>query len=555
MPSCMLLFGEMNQLVHNAVLGVAAICGNNSAASASILSANPLGIDPSQFVSAPDPDILSSITAESAPDPSLSRGRLVSHTEFSRLERVILQQNGVQSIGDNYFFSSNRERGLMAALNGSTSFSADGTSVLHSGVDGSHQTENRRSSLAKLQTCAAPPDINFSAEGVDIPNITVGLTSEKGLIPEMESESGAESGAVPRGGLTLTGGYSSIEGISVGGEIARKNLFGPGSELAAAARYSKIRTLYELVYTETNLAGTHLAFGSTLFANRLSATGFGDSIGRTPFNQSARGINILLNRKFNNGLSATASYRLSDDVFRLKGKATVCDAAALGSPICGEIGKRTRSVLSVALTFDEISRNSGNTHRFQLRLVQDLSIGGSATFTRTRLSSQAHIGLGGGLKLSFEAEGGFIKSIGNDKVPLFDRFYIGDSSMRGFDLRGIGPKIRPAAALPGQNVAIGGRIYYVARTELSANLGGIFGAYRVQPSIFIDAGSVFGANKSTLLSGETLFGNEAKPRVAVGMGITLNTPAGKLRFDIVKPLIKQEGDRAKLISISFGSTI
>ena len=167
----------------------------------------------------------------------------------------------------------------------------------------------------------------------------------------------------------------------------------------------------------------------------------------------------------------------------------------------------------------------------------------------------ALVGLGGSWNLSLDIEGGYIKRIGNDKIPLFDRFYIGDSTMRGFDLRGLGPKIRPSGVQPAETVGIGGRAYYVVRTELSVAVGGMWGANGVRPGIFIDAGSVFAADRSGTLAGETLLGNSAKPRISLGIGIAMNTPVGRLRIDFAKPILKQLGDRGKLLSVSFGTAM
>jgi outer membrane protein assembly factor BamA len=73
--------------------------------------------------------------------------------------------------------------------------------------------------------------------------------------------------------------------------------------------------------------------------------------------------------------------------------------------------------------------------------------------------------------------------------------------------------------------------------------------------LFVDVGSVFAAGKDRFLPGETLIGNSPKPRISVGVGFALGTPAGKLRLDFVKPLVKQQGDRAKFFAISFGKSI
>jgi hypothetical protein len=53
----------------------------------------------------------------------------------------------------------------------------------------------------------------------------------------------------------------------------------------------------------------------------------------------------------------------------------------------------------------------------------------------------------GGYVFSLAAEGGWIRSLedngvaGQDDVRLTDRFFLGEPQMRGFDIRGVGPRI------------------------------------------------------------------------------------------------------------------
>ena len=474
------------------------------------------------------------------------REKFTSTAGLSRLQQKVLQQNGIRLIGGYYHFDE-------ASDNNSTAISKSvDPSVLEGSTAADQLTSSRGEVLTKLLSGTSQQAIAGASSDFSASEIKVDFTDAENH--DTADENGDDS-AGPRGGLTVTGGYSSLEGVSVGGKIARSNIWGPHSELSASARYSKIRTLFELNYEGRDFLKSGFGFAPTIFANRISATGFGVDIGRTPFSKSARGLNILLNRKFSNGMSATLNYQLSDDAIRVRGKNAPCNPAIFGSPVCSEIGDRTSSILSVALSFDEKFYVQGNKRRLRLQLTQDLSVGGSASYSRTRLISHAHVGLGSGLSFTFDAEGGYIASINNDRIPLFERFYIGASSMRGFDFRGIGPKIRPTGAKPGQNVAIGGRAYYVARSELSANLGGAFGRFGFQPGVFVDVGSVFSPDKDKLLPGEILIGHSPKPRVSVGLGLALGTPAGKLRIDIVKPVVKQQGDRAKFFAISFGTSI
>ena len=547
MPNCTLLFSELGQLAHNTLLGVAAVCGNGSATSQMPQRAMPVrDILPPPAISAPDTDYLQALPLNGDEQLVSGRQKASPTVELSRLQQMVLKQNGVRSSGGYYSFAEN-------SGSSSAAISASTHPVMPEGSYAQGQTSGgRRGVLANLWSGAAQQATAVASDGYSTSDTTVHLTGVENI--GTGDEIGTDTTA-SRGGLTMTGGYSSVEGVSVGGKIARSNIWGPQSELSASARYSKIRTRFALNFEGRNFLGSGVSFAPTIFYNRLSATGFGTGILRTPFSQLARGFNVVLNSQLADDLSTTLSYQLSNDVLGVTKKNGACDAAIFGSPICSEIGDRTNSVLGLTLSFDEKFNVQGKIRRFRLQLNQDLSVGGSASFSRTRLISQAHIGLGSGLNFTFDAEGGYIAAMNGDRIPLFERFYIGDSSMRGFDFRGIGPKIRPTSAKAGQNVAIGGQAYYVARSELSANLDGTFGRLGLQPGIFVDVGSAFAARRDRLLPGETLIGNSPKPRVSVGLGLALGTPAGKLRIDFVKPLVKQQGDRAKFFAISFGKSI
>lgn len=358
-----------------------------------------------------------------------------------------------------------------------------------------------------------------------------------------------------RGGLTFSGGYSSVEGASVGAKLARKNIGGRDREVAASIRLSQLRQAVEIGYGDGNFLGSSLALAPTLFANRMSAKGFASGLGSTPFAQGSYGATIQLSRKFENQLTLNAGYRLSADSFRMRGKNRNCDVALFGSPLCSALGNTTTSQLSVSLVLDRRNRERYGTRGFRLRLAQEAGIGGTAPFSRTRIGGEAHLGLGERLTLLVDVEGGYLAPMGKRDIPLFDRFYAGDTSLRGFDLRGVGPKVRPAGATAAQNIALGGRAYYAARIELSASAGGFFEKLGVQPGIFIDAGSVFGARHTQLQPGEELVGNSARPRVAIGVGLAWKSPAGTLRFDLAKPVSRQSGDRSQLFGISFGAAL
>lgn len=357
-----------------------------------------------------------------------------------------------------------------------------------------------------------------------------------------------------RGGLALSGGYSSIEGPIASIKLSRTNIGAPGRDLTLSARYSKVQTLVELGASDGNILGSKLAIAPTFFYSRSTAVGFDKADQSSLFVQTARGINFYVGRSLDKGLRIAANYRFSDEEFGIRQKNARCSVAIHGTPFCNAIGPTKNSVFSLALSLDRRDSAADPTRGFQLRVTQDIAgIGGTTRYFRVRVGGTFHRRLSGNIDISLGLEGGYMKGFGGRDIPLFDRFYIGGNSLRGFDLRGLGPKVVPTNAALGRVTAIGGRAYYVGRLEASVRLDGAFDKFGVSPSLFIDAGSAFGAKKSELGPGEVLIGNSAKPRVAVGFGLSFNLSPGKLRFNIAHPVARQPGDRAKIFSISFGT--
>jgi outer membrane protein insertion porin family len=98
---------------------------------------------------------------------------------------------------------------------------------------------------------------------------------------------------------------------------------------------------------------------------------------------------------------------------------------------------------------------------------------------------------------------------GIDKVRLTDRFFLGEPQMRGFDIRGVGPRVLRQSydfttgklVTDKNNIvddAVGGRAYYQGRAELEIPLGSGAKELGLRPSIFLDVGAVFGVTKPNL---------------------------------------------------------
>ncbi len=137
--------------------------------------------------------------------------------------------------------------------------------------------------------------------------------------------------------------------------------------------------------------------------------------------------------------------------------------------------------------------------------------------------------------VTFRSEVGYIFE-DVDEVPLFERFYAGGRTLRGFSFRGIGPLgllPLPSTALSDDHV--GGTWLFIAGLEYN------FPIYQdtLRGVVFVDSGTV---------ANDVSFGEY---RLAVGAGVRLKVPfLGQAPFalDFAVPIMKEEGDDTRIFS-------
>jgi outer membrane protein insertion porin family len=198
-----------------------------------------------------------------------------------------------------------------------------------------------------------------------------------------------------------------------------------------------------------------------------------------------------------------------------------------------------------------------------------------------------------------------------DPIRITDRFF--NSSIRGFDIRGIGPRVvripynadgtlQDLDVNKDVNDAIGGKAFYLGRVELEIPVSAAIKSYGLRPSVYVDAGSLwditapelhdivafcspnagttnltpFNSSKSdcsvnindpknpVVVSNPTQFtatpgfrevflGNSPRPRISVGVGVNWISPFGPLRLDLAKAITFQKGDDPKLFTFNVGT--
>ena len=189
-----------------------------------------------------------------------------------------------------------------------------------------------------------------------------------------------------------------------------------------------------------------------------------------------------------------------------------CDPLLAGRFLCDQLGDRTTSSVGYSIVYNTLNNGIRPSAGHRVVLSQDFAgLGGSVRYLRSKLNASKYWSVGGGFIFSTRLEGGYIHSFedspgeGIDPVRLTDRFFLGEPQIRGFDIRGVGPRVQ-RIPLDENGVpitdrkriiddAIGGRAYYLGRAELEIPLGTGARELGLRPSIFLDVGALFGVKE------------------------------------------------------------
>ena len=328
------------------------------------------------------------------------------------------------------------------------------------------------------------------------------------------------------GELQVSAGYSSLEKFIVDLSIRERNFMGKGQEVRAGVSYSTYSKSVEVGFTEPYVFDKNIAVGFDIFRRDYNSFQYGTSGDRnTTYEQSTTGFQLRAGVPLTEFITLAARYGLSYDDVSLN-KFTyynngVCDPNIAGRYLCEAIGKRLTSSVGYSLVFDNLNNRIRPTRGQRAVFSQDFAgLGGEVRYIKTAFEATKYWGFGGGFVFSAGLEGGYIKGLGQ-QVRLTDRFFLGEPDMRGFGIRGVGPRVRrqvydvSVPTLPvvqtGKNSyvddALGGNTYYRGRLELELPLGNGARELGLRPSIFMDVGAVFGLKQPVLSDGCTVAPN------------------------------------------------
>lgn len=331
------------------------------------------------------------------------------------------------------------------------------------------------------------------------------------------------------GELSIGAGFSSTAGVLSDLTIRERNLLGRGQDLRLSTTLATRQQQVDLSFTEPYFLDRELAAGVDAF---YRTTDFGD---RSSFQEDEAGFGLRAGYQLTPRLRHTARYTFSRD--------RIDDLAADASPaIRAQEGTFSTSSIGNEFFYDARNSRFSPTDGYFLRYDVDVAgLGGTERFLRNEVSGGVFETLfGTSIVGSLDGSAGVITDL-DDEIRISERFFLGGSKLRGFEIGGVGPRDVST------DDSLGGTQFYRASAELQFPLG-LPEEFDIKGAVFSDVGTVWG-NDDPFPNIE----DSSSLRASIGIGLGWVSPAGPIRIDLTRAVLKEDYDKTEFFSFSFGT--
>lgn len=331
------------------------------------------------------------------------------------------------------------------------------------------------------------------------------------------------------GELSIGAGFSTSDGPLADFRIRERNFLGKGQDLLFATTVAGQRTEFDLSFTEPYFLDRDLSAGVDLFHITR------DLQDESSFDQKRSGGALRMGYPLSERWRQTWRYRVE----RNEIENVDADASRF---IREQEGRRETSAISQRVTYDSRDSTIFPTEGLLYWIDTEASgLGGDSKYVSAKTGASYFYPLFDQVVLNALAEVGGVEGYGDEDVAINERYYVGGTTLRGFENSGIGPRDGITSD------ALGGKYFYRGTLESSFPIGlpkelGVLG------HAFTDAGSLMRLDDT---GPEVL--DESSIRASVGVGISWRSPFGPVRADLAKAVLKEDFDQTETFRFNFGT--
>ena len=361
---------------------------------------------------------------------------------------------------------------------------------------GVFNTESLKNSVRRLNQLGYFKQLEEGQEGIDVKK-TPGEKNKVDVTLALQEQN--------RNQLTFGAGVSQFEGFFGQLAFATSNFLGRGETLSLSLAAGSRTQFYQLAFTEPYLFDRPITAGLDISRRAIQYIG--------AFTQETTGMNTVwgfpLSRNFTRAYMQYSLERttirdlnenftspevigrnpfLADSLLLQCVDSLPTEDNPAGGRVCTPSGARTISKLVPSLVHNTVDNPIfPNTGRRLTASMDFAGIGGNTKFLKPRVEYVQFLQHTRRTSVGFRVEGEYIRPWGDTlPLPLFERLVQGgEYSVRGFDVRSIGPRDIGTPQAPGSGIVLGGNKSLLFNAEYLISIAG-----PVRLVLFYDAGQV-----------------------------------------------------------------
>jgi len=335
----------------------------------------------------------------------------------------------------------------------------------------------------------------------------------------------------PTGSFNIGAGFSSIEHFIFTASVSKENFFGYGISGAVSAELSSKRQMFQLSARDPYFLDTQWMLGGEVYRNAYHYI---------DFRRVATGGGLNLGHRFFDNWSAELGYQIE--------QVKLSDFSYVVPQFFRTDASGVTSALSLTFTHDwrdnRISPRSG-TYGIFTNEISGTKLGGDNDFYRVNFRFMAYEPfIKKKLVLKQFARIGYINSLNENPVPLFERFFVGGpNSLRGYYPNSVGPTLRipTTPAGPEDYFVYGGDKLLIIINELE---WWVYEPAGISLVAFFDAGNAFAEQENYSIT---------NLRLDYGFGLRWNSPMGPMRFEWGIPINRRPNEDKVVFNFTIGN--
>ncbi|KRA48820.1 hypothetical protein ASD80_17070 [Devosia sp. Root635] len=332
-----------------------------------------------------------------------------------------------------------------------------------------------------------------------------------------------------------TAGYSTQDGVLGEVSLTERNFLGRGQYLRAAIGASQAGRTFDFSFTEPRFMGLKVSAGVDVYhrINEETTAGFYGS-------QATGG-------QFRVGIPLTAD--LSGTVFAGMERKIIADAKAPASLLVNDGDEFYKGFVGYSLTWNNLDDTKKPTEGLLATFTQQY-IGWDHSLVRSEAKARYFVPVveDSGIIASVRGQAGIINDLSGNGVHSVEAFMPGSQLIRGFEGRGLGPRIQNGEYL-------GAVAYAGVSAELQFPIPGVPESYGLSGAVWADAAWIDGVNVPRLDGINSVDPNsiDVPWRTSVGASLIWDSPFGPLRGDFAHVLNKSTSDRTQVFQLTMST--